>query len=43
VHSFEALRDVDSSWIEELSPPDDVANHAPLAAGSPIPIATGEL
>ena len=43
MRAVEALRQFDIWWIEEPFPPDDIANHARLAARSPIPIATGEL
>jgi L-alanine-DL-glutamate epimerase-like enolase superfamily enzyme len=43
MHALEALRRYDIWWIEEPFPPDDIANHALLAARSDIPIATGEI
>lgn len=43
MHALEALRQYDIWWIEEPFPPDDIANHALLAARSDIPIATGEI
>jgi L-alanine-DL-glutamate epimerase-like enolase superfamily enzyme len=43
MHAIEALRQFDIWWIEEPFLPDDIANHALLAARSPIPVATGEL
>jgi L-alanine-DL-glutamate epimerase-like enolase superfamily enzyme len=43
MRAVEALREFDVWWLEEPFAPDDLANHASLAARSPIPIATGEL
>jgi L-alanine-DL-glutamate epimerase-like enolase superfamily enzyme len=43
MRAIEALQSFDIWWIEEPFMPDDVPNHAALAARSPIPIATGEL
>jgi L-alanine-DL-glutamate epimerase-like enolase superfamily enzyme len=43
MHAIEALHHYDIWWIEEPFLPDDLANHALLAARSPIPIATGEI
>ncbi|MXQ09139.1 mandelate racemase/muconate lactonizing enzyme family protein [Alphaproteobacteria bacterium GH1-50] len=38
----EAIRPYDPLWFEEPVPPDDVAGLARVAAGTPIPVATGE-
>jgi L-alanine-DL-glutamate epimerase-like enolase superfamily enzyme len=43
MHALDALRQYDIWWIEEPFLPDDIANHALLAARSDIPIATGEI
>jgi L-alanine-DL-glutamate epimerase-like enolase superfamily enzyme len=43
MHALDALRQYDIWWVEEPFPPDDIANHALLAARSDIPIATGEI
>ncbi len=43
MEAIEALRQFDIWWIEEPFQPDDIANHARLAARSSIPIATGEI
>ena len=38
----EAIRPYDPLWFEEPVPPDDLAGMARVAAGTPIPVATGE-
>jgi L-alanine-DL-glutamate epimerase-like enolase superfamily enzyme len=43
MHALDALRQYDIWWIEEPFLPDDIANHALLAARSDIAIATGEI
>jgi len=35
--------DYDPYWIEEPFSPDDIDNHARLAASTPVPVATGEI
>lgn len=35
--------DYDPYWIEEPFGPDDIDNHARLAAATPVPVATGEI
>jgi L-alanine-DL-glutamate epimerase-like enolase superfamily enzyme len=35
--------DYDPYWIEEPFGPDDIENHARLAAATPVPVATGEI
>jgi L-alanine-DL-glutamate epimerase-like enolase superfamily enzyme len=35
--------DYDPYWIEEPFSPDDIDNHARLAAATPVPVATGEI
>jgi L-alanine-DL-glutamate epimerase-like enolase superfamily enzyme len=43
LRAIDALRGFHIWWIEEPFPPDDIRNHALLAARSPIPIATGAI
>jgi L-alanine-DL-glutamate epimerase-like enolase superfamily enzyme len=43
MRAIDALRGLHIWWIEEPFLPDDIRNHALLAARSPIPIATGEI
>src|SRR6266404_1788438 len=38
-----AYEDYDPYWIEEPFSPDDIDNHARLAASTPVPVATGEI
>jgi L-alanine-DL-glutamate epimerase-like enolase superfamily enzyme len=40
MHHYE---DYDPYWIEEPFGPDDIDNHARLAAATPVPVATGEI
>ncbi|MBV2365434.1 mandelate racemase/muconate lactonizing enzyme family protein [Streptomonospora nanhaiensis] len=43
LRAVERLAPYDPYWIEEPFSPDDIANHARLAAATRVPVATGEI